>query len=155
MSFNPRSRHFVALPTTAGVLTRRVVAYLLDVIFIFLVGGLALWAVLFVNLVTFGLLHVLIPLLGLVPTLYATVTIAGPHGATWGMRIAGIGYRTEAGGWPSLGQAFAVSFLFYLTFWMTCGLVLIVALLSPRSRTLHDIMTGLVMVRSDGGSWAV
>lgn len=155
MSFNPRSRNFIALPSTTGVLTRRVVAYVFDLIFIALFGGLLFWAVAFVNLFTFGLLHGLFAFVALAPMLYATLTIAGRHGATWGMRMMAIGYRDENGLLPSLGQAFAVSFLFYFTFWATGGLILIVALLSSRHRTLHDILAGLVMVRTDGAGWAL
>lgn len=154
MSFNPRSRSFIALPSTTGVLTRRVIAYVFDLIFIALFGWMLFCAAAFLSLFTLGLLHFLFAFVALAPMLYATLTIAGRHGATWGMRIMAIGYRDEAGSLPSLAQAFAVSFLFYFTFWATGGLVLIVALLSSRHRTLHDILVGLVMVRTDGVVWA-
>ena len=154
MSLNPRSRQFISLPTTNGVLTRRVVAYVFDLLFIALFGGMLFWAVVVLNLFTFGLLHGLFAFVALAPMLYATLTVAGRHGATWGMRMMAIGYRTEDGSLPSRAQAFAVSFLFYFTFWVTGGLILLVALLSSRHRTLHDILAGLVMVRTDGLAWA-
>lgn len=155
MSINPRSRNFIALPSTTGVLTRRVIAYVFDLIFIALFGGVMFWTAAVLSLLTFGLLHGLFVFVALAPMLYATLTIAGSHGATWGMRMMAIGYRGENGTRPSLGQAFAVSFLFYFTFWATGGLVLLVALLSSRHRTLHDILAGLVMVRTDSPGWTV
>ncbi len=155
MTPNPRARAFVALPSTSGVLTRRVVAYLLDLAFIALFGTILWLAALFLTLVSFGLLHGVIVFAVFAPVLYSTLTIAGRHGATWGMRIAGIGYRTEGGGLPSPSQAFAVTILFYFTFWLTAGLVLLLALFSRRHRTLHDILTGLVMIRTDQVPWII
>ena len=153
MSLNPRSRQLISLPSTTGVLTRRVIAYLFDVLFIALFGGMIFWAIVVLNLFTFGLLHGLFAFVALAPMLYATLTVAGRQGATWGMRIMAIGYRTQDGALPSFAQAFGVSFLFYFTFWATGGLILLVALLSSRHRTLHDILAGLVMVRTDGVAW--
>jgi uncharacterized RDD family membrane protein YckC len=37
--------------------------------------------------------------------------------------------------------------LFYLTVSPTCGLILLVALINPRKRTVHDFVAGTVMVR--------
>jgi uncharacterized RDD family membrane protein YckC len=153
MSLNPRSRQLISLPSTTGVLTRRVVAYAFDLLFIALFGGLLFWAAAFLSLFTFGLLHGLFVFVALAPLIYSTLTVAGRHGATWGMRMMAIGYRTEDGMMPTLPQAFAVSFLFYFTFWITGGLILLVALFSRRHRTLHDMLAGLVMVRTDGDLW--
>ena len=150
---NPRGRVLVALPATAGVLTRRVVAYLLDLLFIALFGAILGALAVLLTIVSFGLLHGAIAFAVFTPIIYSTLTIAGRHGATWGMRLTGIGYRREDGGMPAPLQAVAVTLLFYFTFWLTGGLILLIALFSRQHRTLHDMVTGLVMIRTDALLW--
>jgi uncharacterized RDD family membrane protein YckC len=47
-------------------------------------------------------------------------------------------------------QALAHAVLFYLTIGATCSLILLFALINRRSRTLHDVLSGMLMVRSSG-----
>lgn len=151
---NPRSSAIVTLPPTAGVLTRRVIAYLLDLLFIALCVGLAGTIAMTLTVLTLGLMHGLFGIVALMPILYSTFTIGGRHGATWGMRLMSIGYRREDdGGFPTLPQAFAVTLLFYISVALTGSLILLIALITTRHRTLHDLLSGLVMVRTDDSVW--
>jgi uncharacterized RDD family membrane protein YckC len=131
-----------------GVLARRVLAYLVDLVCI---GGLAaaigivfagLW------LLSFGLLgRLLWFLFGLVPLAYHTLQLAGPHSATLGMRLFDLELRSVTGERPDFLQALAQTALFYLTIGATGTLILAVALLNRRHRTLHDWLSGTIMVR--------
>jgi uncharacterized RDD family membrane protein YckC len=148
--YRPAGQVTLIGPTTDGVLGRRVVAYLLDLLFIALFAGVLSLIIGVLAILSFGLLahlFVLVPLTGMI---YATLLIGGGHGATWGMRIMGLGYRRDDdGGRPTLAQGLAVTLLFYLSIALTVWLVLLVPLFTHRHRTLHDILAGLVMLRTD------
>jgi len=58
--------------------------------------------------------------------------------------------RRTDGGRPDFAQALIFSLLFYATMALTSWLILLVALLTPRKRALHDLLSGLVILRSDG-----
>ena len=141
-----------------GVLTRRVFAFLIDVLLIGLI-----WLTLCVALVLFGVLTLGLglPALGIlpfVPFCYHMLFLAGPVSATPGQSALGlIVRRNDDFGRPTLGQAAVSTLLFYMTL-ATTGLLLLVALVSVHHRTLHDMISGLVVVRSRAltrglGSW--
>jgi uncharacterized RDD family membrane protein YckC len=130
-----------------GVLVKRVVAYVLDLLFIMLlylpVGAAA--AVL--SVLSLGTMAPLAAaVLAAVPLAYHTLTIGGPHAATWGMRILSIEVRRAEGGDPTYVQAFVQTALFYLSVTVTSSLVLLLALFTERHRTLHDLVAGTVVV---------
>ena len=65
--------------------------------------------------------------------------------------------RNDDLGPPTVLQALLSVLLFYLTM-ATSGLLLVVALFTIRHRTLHDLVSGLVVVRAEaltapGGGW--
>jgi uncharacterized RDD family membrane protein YckC len=132
-----------------GVLWRRVLSYLVDLLCIGVVM-LGVWVVfVLLWLLSFGLLGpVLWFLFGLVPLAYHTLLLAGSHSATWGMRLFDLELRSVTGERPSLLQALIQTVLFYVTVGMTCSLILLVALFNRRRRTLHDFLAGTVMVRT-------
>jgi uncharacterized RDD family membrane protein YckC len=67
--------------------------------------------------------------------------------ATPGQQIMGLTVRRNHDlGPPSPVQALIYVLLYYLTL-ATSGLLLLVALVTLRHRTLHDLLTGLVVVR--------
>ena len=130
-----------------GVLIRRVFAYWIDLVCIGLLIALA-WVVLWMlAIASLGLLSPLLLILGLIPVLYHTLTIGGPHSATPGMRIAGVDVRSWTGERPGYLQAFVQTILFYVTVYPTWSLVLLIALLDRRRRTLHDMIAGTLVVR--------
>ncbi|HZP21692.1 MAG TPA: RDD family protein [Bauldia sp.] len=134
-----------------AVLSRRVVAFLIDA---FLVGLLCipLALVVFVlGFLTFGLGWLLFaPLYAIVALVYVALTAGGRFSATPGMRFTGIEMRTLDGDamFPLLAVAHA------LLFWLSIGLltpaVLLVGFLTPRRQLLHDIVLGVVVVNVDG-----
>jgi uncharacterized RDD family membrane protein YckC len=130
-----------------GILVRRVFAYWVDLFCIALLVTLA-WLVLWLlAIASLGLLSPLLLLLGLIPVLYHTLSIGGPHSATPGMRLTGVEVRSWTGERPSYLQAFVQTILFYVTVYPTWSLVLLVALFNERRRTLHDILAGTLVIR--------
>ena len=133
-----------------GVLSRRLGAYLIDACVI--VGlNVALHTLLVIlGLLTFGLAWLLLgPVTFLTVALaYDTLTIGGGRGATPGMRLFGLEARGVRGERPDYWQAFLMTALFYATVPITSFLILLVALFSERNRTLHDILSGITVIRS-------
>jgi uncharacterized RDD family membrane protein YckC len=134
-----------------GVLWRRASAYLIDVCVIGAIMIAAWIAFALLTVVSFGLLGPgLWFLFGLIPLTYHTLLVGGRHGATIGMRLLNLELRSWDGEPPALLQALAHAVLFYLTIGATCSLILLFALINKRRRTLHDVLSGMLMVRSSG-----
>ena len=68
---------------------------------------------------------------------------ATPGQAMFGLMVR----RDDDLGPPTLAQAVISTLVFYLTL-ATSGLLLLVALFTERKRTLHDLVSGLVVVRT-------
>jgi uncharacterized RDD family membrane protein YckC len=133
---------------TEGVLTRRMFAWLIDVLLIALIC-VALWFVLMLfGLLTLGLGLPLLGVLPFIPFCYHMLFLAGPASATPGQQALGlIVRRNDDFGRPTPVQAVISTLLFYATL-ATTGLLLLVALFTVRRRTLHDLISGLVVVRA-------
>lgn len=129
-----------------GIVTRRVLAYLIDVAIV--LGILAfLW--LLVAITLFMLSSIAGILTPLIPLAYHTLLIGGRDSATIGMRLMGIQVRTLDGGHPDYIHAGLLTLLFYGTMALT-GLLLIAALFNDRNRCLHDWLSGTVTVVNIG-----
>jgi uncharacterized RDD family membrane protein YckC len=63
------------------------------------------------------------------------------------MSLFGLEVRSWTGQRPTVWQAVLMAVLFYATIGPTGGLVLLVALFNGRRRTLHDLLSGTVVVR--------
>jgi uncharacterized RDD family membrane protein YckC len=131
-----------------GIRSRRIFGYLVDLILIGLIT-LALWfALVLVGVLSFGLLMPLVPLgVAVVPTLYHTFTVGGPRSATPGMRLFDVTVRSWTGERPSLLQAFLLTVTFLVSVGVTGFLILLVSLFNSRGRTLHELLSGTVVVR--------
>jgi uncharacterized RDD family membrane protein YckC len=132
---------------TAGVPLRRVWAWLIDVVLIAMICA-ALWGVLFVfGVLTLGLGFPLLALVPAVPFAYHLLFLAGPTSATPGQALLGLTVRrNDDFGRPSVAQALVSTIGFYAT--LALGVIWLgIALLTARRRTLHDIVSGLVVVR--------
>ena len=133
-----------------GVRTRRIFAFLLD----YLIVGLLLipFAILvfFLGLLTFGLGWSLFAVLGpAVALVYVWNTLGGPSQATVGMRTMGI-RLDRLDGRPVDGLLAVVhSVLFWAGNVVLTPLILLVSLFADRKRTLHDLLLGTVVTRSD------
>jgi uncharacterized RDD family membrane protein YckC len=131
-----------------GVRTRRIFAFLVDAAVILFLMVLASFVVAVLGLFTFGLGWLLFPLIWpFVAILYTMFTLGGPHSATPGMRFNGIQMRDRDGApmYPLLALVHAVGF--WLSVTILTPLVLLVSLLSPRKRLLHDILIGTIVIR--------
>ena len=86
-------------------------------------------------------------LYALIPLAYHTLTVAGRHSATLGMRALGLEVRSWTGARPSLLQALVLTVTFYLTTAATASLVLLFVFFNRRRCTLHDLIAGTLVIR--------
>jgi len=135
-----------------GVLTRRVIAFLIDVIVLSVPVILAIIFIAVFGVVTLGLGWALFWLVSPASVIWALIyygaTLGGPHSATVGMRVMGLELRTWYGA-PSyfvLGAMHAV--LFWISVSFLTPLVLLVGLFNGRRRLLHDVILGTVVINS-------
>jgi uncharacterized RDD family membrane protein YckC len=134
---------------TRGVVTRRVFAWFVDVLLLALIM-LGLWlAMLLFGLLTLGLGFPLFGVLPFVPFCYNVLFLVSAASATPGQRMLGLEVRRNADfGRPDALQAVVSTIVFYLTL-ATSGLLLLVVLITSRRRTLHDLASGLVVIRTE------
>ncbi|MEJ2432355.1 MAG: RDD family protein [Pseudolabrys sp.] len=135
-----------------GVLPRRVVAFVIDVVIIAIPVVLAAVFIFALGIVTFGLgwaLYWLIPPGTVIwAIVYFGATLAGPESATIGMRAVDLEMRTWYGA-PSyfvLGAVHAI--LFWLSISLLTPFILLVAFFNERQRLLHDLLLGTVVVNN-------
>jgi uncharacterized RDD family membrane protein YckC len=127
----------------SGVRTRRILAVCIDFI---IVGFLAfaLWLVLLVA--TFGLsLFILPPLFPFVAFFYNGFSVSGRHRGTIGMRMMDIEMQLAGGGRVPFIIAAIHAVLFYFS-WMFPP-VFLVSLFTHDKRCLHDIFSGVIVIR--------
>jgi len=131
-----------------GVMSRRVAAWFVDALLIGLLL-VVLWFVLFLfGLLTLGLGFGALGILPLVPFAYSVLSLLTSASATPGQQMFGLTVRRDDDlGRPTLLQAVVCTLIYDLTLAFT-GLLLLVALFTVRHRTLHDIASGLVVVRA-------
>jgi uncharacterized RDD family membrane protein YckC len=133
---------------TTGVRTRRCLGWLIDLTLVVLIVWTAWWTLALLGILTFGLGWMLMGLLPLIPFAYHTLFLTGTLSATPGQRLFGLIVRRDADlGPPAFPQAIVSTLVFYVTL-ATSGLLLLVALFTEHKRTLHDIVSGLVVVRT-------
>ncbi len=133
-----------------GVLARRVVAFLIDVIVI-AIPLIAGWMFIFVfGLVTLGFGWALFWLMSPGSVLWALVyygmTLGSPASATLGMRAMEIEMRTWYGA-PAyfvLGAVHAV--VFWISISMLTPFILLVGFFNARHRLLHDMLVGTILI---------
>jgi uncharacterized RDD family membrane protein YckC len=140
-------------PTTApelfeGILSRRVFAYLIDLVLIGVITLVLGFAGLILGFFTFGLawaaLALVVPASVLV---YYAVTLGSHRRATWGMQMMDI-VLTPARGQPLDGwMAILHAAIFWATFWIAWPLAVLFPLFTPRRQMLHDLVVGGLMVR--------
>jgi uncharacterized RDD family membrane protein YckC len=133
-----------------GVLTRRVFAFLIDVVVLSIPVILAYMFIFVFGVVTLGLGWLLFWLIYPASVIWALIyygaTLGGPHSATLGMRAMDLQMRTWTGapGYFILGAVHAV--LFWVS--MSFPPVLLVGLFNGRRRLLHDMILGTVVINS-------
>ncbi len=153
MSHDAAANPYLPDPATApelfeGLLTRRVVAYLIDASLIGAITlALSLIAIV-LGLFTFGLS--LLSLAFVVPAaivIYYAITLGSPKRATVGMQAMDIVLTPTRGqpldGWMAVFHAL----LFWVTFWISWPVTILFALFTPRRQMIHDLIMGTLMVR--------
>jgi uncharacterized RDD family membrane protein YckC len=131
------------------VLQRRIIAYLIDLVPICLLDVLASLILSILSFLSFGLLDFLWRLLPLIGILYTAALLAAPGSATIGMRLTRLTIRRIDGGAPSPLQALLFAVLFYVLGVLTGWLILLLPLFTPRHRAAHDLLSGMLVLRSD------
>jgi len=133
-----------------GVRTRRVLAFCIDYLFVcVLLIPFAILVFLF-GILTLGLGWMLFSILApAVALIYIWNTLGGPKQATPGMRTMSI--RLERlDGTPIDGMTAVVhSVLFWAGNVVLTPLILLATLVLDRKRTVHDLLLGTVVTRSD------
>jgi uncharacterized RDD family membrane protein YckC len=136
-----------------GVLARRVVAFLIDLIIISVpLIFLAIFIFIF-GLVTLGLGWFLFFLMSPVAVIWALVyygmTFGSPASATVGMRVVDIEMRT----WYGTPSYFVLGAVHAIMFWLAVSFltpfILLVGLFNDRRRLLHDMLVGTIVINND------
>jgi uncharacterized RDD family membrane protein YckC len=137
-----------------GVLSRRVIAFIIDVIVITVPVIFAAIFILVFGLFTLGLGWLLFLIFGPAAMVWALVycgmTLGSPASATLGMRAMDLEMRTWYGA-PAyfvLGAVHAALYWVSVTF--LTPLILLVPFFNARHRTLHDIVLGTVVINNPG-----
>lgn len=133
-----------------GVRTRRVFAFLIDYLIVAVLLIPFAILVFLLGILTLGLGWMLFSVLGpLVALAYIWNTLGGPNQATTGMQMMGI-RLDRLDGRPIDGLTAVVhSVLFWAGNVILTPLVLLATLFTDRKRTVHDLLLGTVVTRTD------
>lgn len=133
-----------------GVRTRRVLAFVIDYCIVALLTIPFAILVFFLGILTLGLgwmlFSVLVPAVAI---LYIWNTLGSADQATTGMKVMGIRLDRLDGTRIDGLTAVVHSVLFWAGNVILTPLVLLVSLFADRKRTLHDLLLGTVVSRSD------
>jgi uncharacterized RDD family membrane protein YckC len=134
-----------------GVRSRRIFAFLIDYAIIALLIIPFAIIVGILGVITLGLGWMLFSILGpAVALLYVWNTMGGPNQATVGMKMMGIQLE-RLDGRPVDGLLAVVhTVLFWAANVILTPLILLAPLFLDRKRTLHDLLLGTVVIRTDG-----
>ena len=132
-----------------GLITKRVLAFVLDVLLMGLVLGIVYFVLIIAGLMSLGLFWLFIPLASpAVLIAYPTLYLCRPAYATPGMRVMGIALIRQNGAQPpDLTVALVRTILFGVITGGTFGLALIYALFDPYRRCLHDVFSQTLVVK--------
>ena len=135
-----------------GVLARRVMAFVIDVIIIAVPLAFG-WICIFIfGLLTLGLgwalFWILSPASVIWALFYYGLTLGSPASATLGMRAMEVEMRT----WYGSPAYFVLGAVHTIVFWATVSFltpfILLVGLFNSRHRLLHDMLVGVVMINN-------
>ena len=142
-----------------GVLTRRCIAFLIDVVIIAVPVLLAALFILVFGLVTLGLGWLLYWLLWPATVVWAVVyyglTFGSAASATIGMRLMDLEMRT----WYGAPSYFVLGAVHAVVYWVAISfltpLVLLVAFFNERRRLLHDMLVGTIVINNEARAQAL
>ena len=135
-----------------GLLTRRVVAFIIDLTVIALPLVAAAMFIFVFGLITFGLGWALFWLLSPASVTWALVyyglTLGGAGSATLGMRAMNIEMRT----WYGAPAYFVLGAVHAIVYWVSVSaltpLILVVGFFNARKRLLHDFLVGTIIINN-------
>jgi uncharacterized RDD family membrane protein YckC len=135
-----------------GLLARRVVAFIIDLIIIAVPLVAASIFIFVFGVITFGLGWALFWLLSPASVVWALVyyglTLGGAASATVGMRAMDIEVRT----WYGAPAYFVLGAVHAIVYWISVSLlspfVLLLGFFNARRRLLHDILVGTVLINN-------
>ena len=138
-----------AAQITSGVMSRRVIAWLIDCLLIGMIGTAVFSFCVFIGLVTFGFGAGAFGILPIVPLLYHWLSMASPMSASPGQAMLGLTVRNDDDLAPVTPlQALIFTALLYVT--LALGVwPMLIALFTTRHRTIHDMLSGCVVVRKE------
>ncbi len=136
-----------------GVLARRMIAFVIDLVVIIAPVALACLFILLFGFFTLGLGWLLFWLVSPATMIWAIfyygMTMGGPASATIGMRAVDLEIRT----WYGEPCYFLLGAIHGVLFWVLISaltpLVLLVGLLNERRRLLHDLLIGTVVINNE------
>ncbi|VAW12596.1 hypothetical protein MNBD_ALPHA09-2066 [hydrothermal vent metagenome] len=132
-----------------GVMARRAVAHILDLMALFIIIAVLSVPFFVLGLLTLGLLFFFYGLfVAAIVLSYITLSLGGENSATPGMRAMQIELRTLDGYRPSRSLAFIHGFLFFAFLTVATPLILLFGLFNRRGRLAHDFLCGTVMVNT-------
>ncbi len=135
-----------------GVLTRRLFAFLIDLVVLSIPVIAAVIFIALFGIVTLGLgwslFWLVSPATVIWPVVYYGMSLGGPHSATVGMRMLDLQMRTQNGtrGYFLLGAMHAV--LFWASVSFLTPFVVLVGLFNARRQLLHDMVLGTVVINA-------
>lgn len=131
-----------------GVLTRRVIAYLIDFAIMSLGIGILFLIGLVFSVFTLGIGLVALPFVIPAGVLgYYALTLGSVRRATIGMSAMDI-VLTPTRGRPLDGWKILIHpLVFWISCWFAWPVSLLIALFTPRREMVHDLVTGTLMVR--------
>lgn len=133
-----------------GVRSRRIMAFLIDYLFVFLLCIPVAILIAVFGVLTLGLGWMLYAVMfPLVAILYVARTLGGRHQATKGMQMMNIKLVRLDGNPVDSMLAIVHSVLFWALNAVLTPLILLATLFLDRKRTLHDLLLGTVVVRSN------
>ena len=132
-----------------GVLTRRMLAFVIDYLFVLLLLVPA-WVVLFVfSLLTLGLGFFLYPIsFFVVAGLYFALTLGSSSQATPGMRVMDLAMVRDDGRRIDFSIAFVHVILFWVINSLLTPFLLLAGLFTSRKRLIHDMLLGTCVMRA-------
>jgi uncharacterized RDD family membrane protein YckC len=134
------------LALTRGVLVRRFLAFLVDVCIIGALSWAVAAAIFIFGLLTFGAGWLLFHIMPVMPFIYY-VLLVGAGRATPGQRLFGLRVVRDLDLQPPTpAQALVWTLLMWVSFVLAC-VPFALALVGPRHRAAHDLLSGLVVVR--------
>ncbi|WP_319568839.1 RDD family protein [Cohaesibacter marisflavi] len=133
-----------------GILSRRILAFLIDSFLIMLLMIAASLVIAVVGVITFGLGWLLYAaLLPIVALPYIGLTLGGYKAATPGMRVMGLEMRLWYGAKPYALLAIMHSLLFWFGNTILTPLIILVGLFTRRKQLLHDMILGTMIMDRD------